>query len=120
MVTRTIAPPLTPWQSVQLYARMARPSQLLAVFLVYAWVFMLGLAAGTALSGADFLSGLVPLLLASASVYYAYEFADVETGALTVRTPFSGGGATLVDLGAAPHTALGAAWITLIAGAGGV
>jgi 1,4-dihydroxy-2-naphthoate octaprenyltransferase len=56
------------------------------------------------------------LLLASASIHYANEYADSETDALTIRTPFSGGSGALQAYGAPREKALHAALMTLITG----
>lgn len=83
----------------------SRPSQLALIVLVYA----LGLGMATAgppvvVDGANAdepafwlsaLTGALALLLVSVAVHYANEYADVETDALTDRTPFSGGSGAL-------------------------
>ena len=79
--------------------RLSRPSQLALIALVYA----LGVAmaygrghGGTTVAPRVWF-GLVALLPVAASVHYANEYADIETDALTDRTPFSGGIGALVD-----------------------
>lgn len=104
-------------RSFLLYARMSRPSQLLAVALVYAWgALVAAVLMFDGLNWTSLLTGLGPLLLISASIHYANEYADHETDALTVRTPFSGGSGALADYGARPVQALKAAWVTLVLG----
>ncbi len=95
---------------------MARPSQLLAVALVYSWGSLLALPAAGAVLPQAYLAGLVVLLLASASIHYTNEYADYDSDALAVRTPFSGGSGALHDHGAARQVALRAARITLLLG----
>ncbi len=95
-----------------LFARLARPDQLLAVALVYALGAAIAAADG-AFDPARWLVGLLPLLLVSASVHFANEYADVETDALTRRTLFSGGSGALKEFGAPPRLAWRAAWLTL-------
>jgi 1,4-dihydroxy-2-naphthoate octaprenyltransferase len=103
-------------RSILLYMRMSRPSQLVAVFLVYAWGSMVaGVLEGSSDTG-SFLAGLAPLLLVSASIHYTNEYADHETDALTVLTPFSGGSGALSDYNARPILAFRAAWATLLVG----
>jgi len=103
-------------QLLLLFVRMSRPSQLLAVILVYAWGALVAAVLLNGLNFATFLMGLAPLLLVSASIHYANEYADHETDALTDRTPFSGGSGALADYGAQPVLALRAAWVTLSLG----
>lgn len=103
-------------QTFLLYSRMARPNQLLAVSLVYAWGALVAAGQLGVLRPRPFLTGLLPLLLISASIHYANEYADHETAALTSRTPFSGGSGALADYGAPPELALRLAWASLIAG----
>lgn len=70
---------------------LARPMQLLAVALVYAWGALLAHHQGAVLTPAGHVAALLALLLVAASIHYANEYADQETDALTTRTPFSGG-----------------------------
>ncbi|ELZ49638.1 1,4-dihydroxy-2-naphthoate octaprenyltransferase [Halorubrum coriense DSM 10284] len=81
--------------------RLSRPSQLALIALVYA--FGVAMAYGRGHGGATGALrvgfGLAALLPVAASVHYANEYADVETDALTDRTPFSGGSGALVDTG---------------------
>jgi len=81
--------------------RLSRPSQLALIALVYA--FGVAMAYGRGHGGAAGASrvgfGLAALVPVATSVHYANEYADVETDALTDRTPFSGGSGALVDTG---------------------
>lgn len=86
--------------------KMARPTHLALIALVYA--SGVGMAAATH-GSLDFdivLAGLLPLLPIAASVHYVNEFADVETDARTSRTPFSGGSGALSQTGLSPRIAL--------------
>lgn len=102
-------------QTLTFYLRMARPTQLVAVILVYSWGILLALPPDAS-QLLTYLIGLLALLLASASIHYANEYADFGTDALTVRTPFSGGSGALKEFGAPRETALKAAKITLAPG----
>jgi 1,4-dihydroxy-2-naphthoate octaprenyltransferase len=75
----------------------SRPSQLLLIAGVYLLGAVIAVANGATFHERTFLLGSVPLLLLSASVHYANEFADAETDQLTDRTPFSGGSGALVE-----------------------
>ncbi|HET6445333.1 MAG TPA: prenyltransferase [candidate division Zixibacteria bacterium] len=111
---------MTRTQSFFLYFRMSRSNQHLLIAAVYAWGVLVAIALPhTTESGFDPISviaPLVPLILISASIHYANEYADHETDALTVRTPYSGGSGALRDYSASPKTALMAAWVSLISG----
>jgi 1,4-dihydroxy-2-naphthoate octaprenyltransferase len=92
--------------------RMARPSQILLIAAVYLFGFLIakpGIVSGDI---ATFVMGLIPLILISASVHYANEYADVETDRLTTRTRFSGGSGALPDLNLSPEIAFTAAKVT--------
>lgn len=103
-------------QRLYLYWRMARPLQLVAVALVYTWGVLLAMPTLAAWQPLPYLIRLVVLLLVSASIHYANEYADYTTDALTTRTPFSGGSGALHDYAALRETAWRAAWIALMAG----
>jgi 1,4-dihydroxy-2-naphthoate octaprenyltransferase len=108
---------MTAYQTANFYFRMSRPSQLLLIAAVYGW----GVLVALTLPEADFdltliVAGLLPLLFVSASIHLANEYADFETDALTVRTPFSGGSGAMQDYHRSPLAALKAAWISLIIG----
>jgi 1,4-dihydroxy-2-naphthoate octaprenyltransferase len=96
--------------------KMARPTQLLAIILVYIYGSLVALANGVAFDLITFLIGLTVVLPISASIHYANEYADFETDSLTTRTPFSGGSGVLPESGLPPVLALRAAWIALIVG----
>lgn len=95
---------------------MSRPSQLLAVALVYLIGVAVGRAMGYSASVAAAVWGLAALLLVAVSIHYANEYADAETDALTDRTPFSGGSGAMVRLGVSPRLAWRGAWAALAAG----
>lgn len=102
-------------QTITLYWRMARPTQLAAVTLVYSWGILLSLPPGE-FQPRTYLISLLALLLVSASIHYANEYADFETDARTVRTPFSGGSGALEEYGASRITAMRAAQLALTLG----
>lgn len=74
---------------------MSRPAQLALIGLVYASGVILGLIRG-ATPGLDVvLAGGIVLLVSAVSVHLANEYVDVDTDAITHRTPFSGGSGVL-------------------------
>lgn len=75
---------------------MLRPLQLLAVLVVALTGAFVAAAQGAPLQWRPLLDGLLVLLPVAASIHYTNEYADVETDALTRRTPFSGGSGALV------------------------
>ncbi len=79
--------------------RMARPAQLTLIALVYGAGVAMAYGRGAAAPSDRIAYGLVTLLPVAASVHYANEYADVETDAITDRTPFSGGSGALADTG---------------------
>ncbi len=95
---------------------MARPSQLLAVALVYALGLVVGRAFGYPLTWLTALCGLAALIPVSLSIHYANEYADAETDALTERTLFSGGSGAMSRLGVSRQVAWRGAWAMLLAG----
>jgi 1,4-dihydroxy-2-naphthoate octaprenyltransferase len=101
---------------ILLYWRMARPLQLAAVALVYTWGVWLATTTWDAWQPLPHLIRLVVLLVVSVSIHYANEYADYDTDALTLRTPFSGGSGALHAAGASRETARRAAAATLAAG----
>jgi 1,4-dihydroxy-2-naphthoate octaprenyltransferase len=107
-------------QSLKLCFRMSRPNQLLLIVFVYGWGAAIAIASQQLDNSYSDLTGailaLIPLLLISASIHFANEYADHETDALTVRTLYSGGSGALSDYGADPKKALKAAWVSLITG----
>jgi 1,4-dihydroxy-2-naphthoate octaprenyltransferase len=96
---------------------MSRPSQLLLVGLVYCLGATIAAANGAPPDRPALLAGALALLPTAASVHYANEFADHQTDALTVGTPFSGGSGALAETGLPRTLALRAAVVTLLAGA---
>ena len=92
--------------------RMSRPAQLALIALVYALGVAMAAGRGAPVDPARVGVGLAALLPVAASVHYANEYADVETDALTDRTPFSGGSGALVEADLDPRLALRAAVAT--------
>ena len=86
--------------------QMSRPAQLALIALVYAAGVAMAYGRGAATTPTRIAFGLVALLLVAASVHYANEYADIETDAITERTPFSGGSGALVDTGLPRRIAL--------------
>lgn len=98
---------------VQALFAMARPSHLVLITLVYAYGATVAHANGVALDNSALFYGYLALMPISASIHYVNEYADHETDALTVRTPFSGGSGTLPASGLPRKIALAAAWAVL-------
>lgn len=96
--------------------RMARPSQVALIALVYALGVSMAAARGAELDVARVAFGLAALIPVAVSVHYANEYADVGTDRLTDRTPFSGGSGALVDTDISPQIALHAALAAGIVG----
>jgi 1,4-dihydroxy-2-naphthoate octaprenyltransferase len=96
---------------------MSRPAQLVLIAFVYLFGSVISLANGVHLNVGTFWMGLLALLPLSASVHYANEYADHETDARTMRTPFSGGSGALLRTGLHQIVALRAAWIAAVVGA---
>lgn len=112
----------------------SRPSQLALILLLY--LLGIGMAAsGPPVAGEEaivrapgdlsdpatvvpLLLGATCLLLVSIAVHYANEAADVDTDALTERTPFSGGSGVLIDTGISSEYLL--RWVAVTAVTGGV
>lgn len=108
---------MTVLDTLRLYCRMSRPDQLLLIVAVYGWGVLIALAVtDNSFSAVPIFAGLLPLILVSASIHFANEYADHETDALTVRTPYSGGSGALSDYNASPIVALKAAWTSLLIG----
>jgi 1,4-dihydroxy-2-naphthoate octaprenyltransferase len=95
---------------------MSRPDQLALITLVYAMGSAIALAHGATLEVTDTGAGLVALLLVSASVHYANEYADYFADYLAIRTPFSGGSGALQRTGAPRSLALHGGVATLVFG----
>ena len=96
--------------------RMSRPAQLLAIFLVYLYGSFVAWVQDEKLNPTVFFFGLLVVLLVSASIHLANEYADFDTDSLTQRTPFSGGSGALPELGLPRRIALVSAWIALLIG----
>ncbi len=93
---------------------MARPSQLLAFIVLYLTGAILAVKQGHSITVVQGIAGLVPLLIAGASIHYSNEYADVETDRLTQRTPFSGGSGMLADGVISRQMACRGMWILLL------
>jgi 1,4-dihydroxy-2-naphthoate octaprenyltransferase len=89
--------------------RMSRPAQLALIVAVYALGVAIALGLGARLEPEAAVGGLLALVPTAASVHFANEWADYETDALAVRTPFSGGSGALRDLSLPPSVARDAA-----------
>jgi len=98
---------------------MTRPTQLLLVEVVAVLGIALARARGTDVDPAAVAAGLAVLLPVAASIHLANEYADHETDARTVRTPFSGGSGALPRSGLDRSIALRAAQVTAAIGLGG-
>ena len=91
---------------LKLFFRMARPSQILLIALVFSWGILMALVRGTSWSSPSYLIGLGAAILISASIHFVNEYADYETDKLTVRTLYSGGSGALQDSGLDKNLAL--------------
>jgi 1,4-dihydroxy-2-naphthoate octaprenyltransferase len=106
------------WLYTQVLFRMSRPLQLVSIVLVYVLGLLIAAATGRTINSTAAILGWLVILPISMSIHYANEYADHETDALTKRTPFSGGSGALPESGLSPHTALVAAWVSLLIGSG--
>jgi 1,4-dihydroxy-2-naphthoate octaprenyltransferase len=97
---------------------MSRPDQLLLISLVYAMGSAIALARGAAFDPTVAGTGLLALLLVSASVHYANEYADYFADYLAVRTPFSGGSGALQRTGLPRSVARRGAIVAFFLGTG--
>jgi 1,4-dihydroxy-2-naphthoate polyprenyltransferase len=95
--------------------RMSRPSHSALILVVAAIGSLAAVAGGAAVSATTLVAGGLVLVLAAASVHYVNEWADHETDALTVRTPFSGGSGTLSSTGLPRRLALAGGVVTAVA-----
>jgi 1,4-dihydroxy-2-naphthoate octaprenyltransferase len=95
---------------------MARPSHLLLIMCVYGFGATVAWGMGRSPDMKMLVAGALVLLLVSASVHFANEYADAETDAHTQRTLFSGGSGALKRYGLPRRLPLGAAWMSLILG----
>jgi hypothetical protein len=98
---------------------MTRPTQLLLVEVVAVLGIALARARGADIDPPAVAAGLAVLLPVAASIHLANEYADHETDARTVRTPFSGGSGALPRSGLDRSIALRAAQVTAAIGLGG-
>ncbi|WP_266080850.1 prenyltransferase [Haladaptatus caseinilyticus] len=94
---------------------MARPPQLVLIMIVYWLGAAIAATHGESFHSQRFVIGLVVVLVGSASVHHANEYADAETDELTTRTPFSGGSGALPETGLSPNVALAAGTVSLTA-----
>ncbi|MDK1029652.1 MAG: prenyltransferase [Anaerolineae bacterium] len=106
------------WLISQVLIKMARPPQILAIFLVSVLGSLVGVASGSELSLKGSSIGFLALILISISIHFANEYADYETDERTRRTLFSGGSGALPKSGLDREFALVSAWVALIIGAG--
>lgn len=104
--------------TLEALVRMSRPSHLLLITIVYGMGASIAIARRAPVDSIQIATGLLVLLPAAASVHYANEYADHETDALTLRTPFSGGSGALRDTGLDRSIAIWAASITIGLGLG--
>jgi len=104
--------------TIESLARMSRPSHLLLITTVYGLGAAIAVARGAPIGAIRISTGLLALLPVAASVHYANEYADHETDALTVRTPFSGGSGALPETGLHRSIAIRAAQVSLGLGLG--
>lgn len=109
--------PATPAVIAALW-RMARPTQVALIALVYALGVSMAAAQGAGVDLASVVFGLAALIPVAVSVHYVNEYADVATDRLTDRTPFSGGSGALVDTELSPRIALHAAVVAGLLGIG--
>ena len=96
--------------------KMSRPAQLLAIILVYLYGSIVAWVHEANVNLNAFIFGLLVVLLISASIHFANEYADCETDSLTLRTPYSGGSGAFQDLDLHPRVALISAWLALLFG----
>jgi 1,4-dihydroxy-2-naphthoate octaprenyltransferase len=95
---------------------MTRPTHLFLITVVYLFGSTLALAAGSRFDQAAVQPALLVLLLVSASIHMANEYADYETDQITTRTIFSGGSGAFSRSNLPRPVALWGAWVLLIAG----
>ncbi len=96
---------------------MARPLLVLVVAPVYLIGSLISRALGTGWESSPFWWGFLVLLPATIASHYANEYADIETDAITRRTPFSGGSGLLGKDKRLHRLALIATWLFLAIGA---
>lgn len=95
---------------------MTRPTHLLLIAVVYLFGSTMALAQGSAFDQFAARPGLLVLLLVSASIHMANEYADYDTDQLTKRTLFSGGSGAFIRSALPRKVALWGAWAFLVAG----
>jgi len=95
---------------------MGRPLLLLAISPVYIIGALIARASGFAWDTRLFSWGFAILVPAVIAAHYANEYADFQTDALTVRTPFSGGSGVLAEKAGLRRLALGSSWVFLLIG----
>ena len=106
---------LLPLRASALWA-MARPSHLALILLIAAAGALSAVAMGATVDPASIGVAAAVLVLIAASVHYVNEWADHESDAITVRTPFSGGSGALAVTGLSPRLAMEAAVVTAVLG----
>jgi 1,4-dihydroxy-2-naphthoate octaprenyltransferase len=85
---------------------------------ILTWLLGIAIASGSGynLEVNSVILSFITTIMVSASIHYTNEYADYETDALTVRTPYSGGSGVLPS-GLVPRSlALKAAWSSLFIG----
>lgn len=102
------------FKQVVSFLRMARPDQLVAVWIVSTTGGFIGAATWDSFQIPNWIWGQICLLCCATSIHYANEYADVETDALTQRTAFSGGSGASQFV--QRHNILHAAWFALLLG----
>ncbi|NDJ52112.1 MAG: prenyltransferase [Chloroflexi bacterium] len=99
---------------VQALWGMARPSQIVSIYMVFVLGLLMAAAFGFTWKLGAVLIAIPIVLFASLAVHYANEYADVETDALANRTAYSGGSGVLPSGLVPRQTALIAAWVALV------
>jgi 1,4-dihydroxy-2-naphthoate octaprenyltransferase len=95
---------------------MARPLLILVIVPIY-WIgALIARAGGFPWNNANFLWGLAILMPAVIAAHYANEYADVETDALTRRTPFSGGSGVAKEFPSKRRLARQGVWFSSLVG----
>ena len=95
---------------------MCRP--LVMISNILAWLLGVAIASGSGynLEANRVILSFITIIMVSASIHYTNEYADYETDALTIRTPYSGGSSVLPS-GLVPRSlALKVAWASLFIG----
>jgi len=96
--------------------RMARPDQIVAVFVVSLTGMLIATPAMDIMGLLNLISDhtftFLILILSAMSIHYANEYADVDTDAMTQRTQFSGGSGAIAMGWVTPTMAYIAMWFT--------